>query len=86
MEKFKTIITTKNKVLPYDFLDQLGIPEKIEEFYDFLAARKKDDLIVLAGDTLKINKTKIMGGLMLGDNTILERLTTEFRSWLLKIV
>jgi hypothetical protein len=82
VDAFKDIVTSKNKILPYEFADELGLAEKIEEFYDFLNYPALKGIIELDKDEVKINKTKIMGGLMLGDDTILEKALDGFRSWL----
>ncbi|MFX0098576.1 MAG: hypothetical protein ACFFCS_03275 [Candidatus Hodarchaeota archaeon] len=82
IEKFKNVITTKNKMLPYEFADALGIPDKIEEFYDFLDNSVDKELVYIEKDDVKINKTKIMGAMMLGDNSILDKLVDEYKNWL----
>ncbi|MHA1793872.1 MAG: hypothetical protein ACTSVI_14610 [Promethearchaeota archaeon] len=86
MENFKNIITSKNKLLPYEFADELGIADYIEEFYDFINEKDKDGIITIKGDEVKINKTKLLGAIMLGDNSILDRQMTRFRTWLMKIL
>ncbi len=86
MERFKTVITTEQKMLAYDFADKIGVVDFIEQFYEFLAHPDKDGIITYKGDEVKINKTKIMGALMLGDNTMLERAMTGFRTWLMKVM
>ena len=86
MENFKDVVTSQNKMLPYEFASEIGVEDYIEEFYDYLAQKDKDGVIQLKGDEVKINKTKIMGALMLGDNSILESVMTRFRSWLMKIM
>ncbi|MEX2684806.1 MAG: hypothetical protein Q6373_024750 [Candidatus Sigynarchaeota archaeon] len=86
MERFKTIITTEQKMLAYDFADKLGVVDFIEDFYEYLSHPDKDGIITYKGDEVKINKTKIMGALMLGDNTMLERAMANFRAWLMKVM
>jgi len=86
MERFKTVITTEQKMLAYDFADKLGVVDFIEDFYEFLSHPDKDGIITYKDDEVKINKTKIMGALMLGDNTMLDRAMTSFRAWLLKVL
>jgi hypothetical protein len=84
MERFKNVVTTQQKMLAYEFADQIGVTERIEEFYEFLSHPDKDGIISYKGDQVKINKTKIMGALMLGDNSILDRVMMNFRAWLVK--
>lgn len=86
MERFKNVVTTQQKMLAYDFADAIGITDHIEEFYEYLSHPDKDGIIVYKGDQVKINKTKIMGALMLGDNSILDRVMTNFRVWLVKLL
>ncbi len=86
MDSFKNVITTKNKMLSYDFASAIGVEDYIEEFYEFLSKPDKDGIIIYKNDEVVINKTKIMGALMLGDNTILERVMTSFRAWLMKVM
>lgn len=82
VEKFKAVITSKNKMLPYEFADELGIPDKIEEFYGFLDNNIDKELVFIEKDNVKINKTKIMGAMMLGDNSLLDKLMEQFETWL----
>lgn len=86
MERFKNVITTEQKMLAYDFADKIGVVDFIEQFYEYLAIPDKDGIISYKGDEVKINKTKIMGALMLGDNTMLDRAMTRFRMWLIKVM
>lgn len=86
MDRFKNTITTQQKMLAYDFADAIGVSAHIEEFYEFLSHPDKDGIITYKNDEVKINKTKIMGALMLGDNSILDRCMTTFRAWLMKIM
>jgi hypothetical protein len=86
MDRFKTVITTEQKLGAYDFADKIGVADFIEQFYEFLAHPDRDGLITYKGDEVKINKTKIMGALMLGDNSMLDRAMTNFRLWLLKVL
>lgn len=86
MEAFKTIVTTKTKMLPYELADELGVADYIEEFYEFLNQKDKDGIIQLKKDEVIINKTKVMGALMLGDNSLLDRIMTTFRAWLMKVM
>jgi len=86
MDRFKNVVTTQQKLLAYEFADEIGITDHIEEFYEFLNHPDKDGIIVYKGDQVKINKTKIMGALMLGDNSILDRVMTNFRVWLVKVL
>ncbi len=86
MDRFKTVITTEQKLGAYDFADKIGVADFIEQFYEFLAHPDRDGLITYKGDEVKINKTKIMGALMLGDNSMLDRAMTSFRLWLLKVL
>jgi hypothetical protein len=84
MERFKNVITTEQKLLAYDFADKIGVVDLIEQFYEYLAIPDKDGIISYKGDEVKINKTKIMGALMLGDNTMLDRAMSRFHMWLIK--
>ena len=86
LERFKNVVTTQQKMLAYEFADAIGVTEHIEEFYEFLSHPDKDGIIVYKDDNVKINKTKIMGALMLGDNSILDRVMTNFRVWLVKVM
>jgi hypothetical protein len=86
IERFKTVITTEQKLGAYDFADKIGVADFIEQFYEFLAHPDKDGIIVYKNDEVKINKTKIMGALMLGDNSMLDRAMTGFRLWLIKVL
>jgi hypothetical protein len=85
MERFKSVITTENKMLAYEFADVIGVADSIEEFYEFLSRPDKDGIIIYNKDVVRINKSKIMGALMLGDNSLLERSMARFRAWLLSV-
>ena len=67
-------------------MSDLGLEDNIEDFYEFLGQKDKDGILELKGDDIKINKTKLMGALMLGDDSMLQRILTRFRVWLLKIL
>ena len=84
MDRFKNVVTTQQKMLAYELADAIGVTDHIEEFYEFLSHPDKDGIIIYKNDQVKINKTKIMGALMLGDNSILDRVMTTFRVWLVK--
>ncbi len=86
MDRFKTVITTEQKLGAYDLADKIGVADFIEDFYEFLAHPDRDGIISYKGDEVKINKTKIMGALMLGDNSMLDRIMATFRIWLLKVL
>lgn len=86
MDRFKNVITTEQKLGAYDFADKIGVADFIEDFYEFLAHPDRDGIITYKGDEVKINKTKIMGALMLGDNSMLDRAMTGFRLWLIKVL
>ncbi|MFX0098577.1 MAG: hypothetical protein ACFFCS_03280 [Candidatus Hodarchaeota archaeon] len=84
VKKFIDVITTKNKILPYEFADLLGIPDKIEEFYDFLENNVNKELMHIENDVVKINKPKLMGSMMMSDNALIQELQKEYRTWFKK--
>jgi hypothetical protein len=84
MDRFRNAVTTLQKTTPYEFASELGIEDKIENFYEFLGKPDKDGIIKMKGDDVIINKTKITGSLMLGDNSMLDRVMAGFRAWLMK--